>query len=170
MRCSPTVSFRLTYMIIVRLFSWLALLTRTGSAKNIEILVLRHEISILRRQVGTARPLARSRYVVRTGAIAAPRTAPAPHRHTRRHTGLAPPFGRPEMELPPLNGRPTIDDELRDLVVRLVRENPRWGIAASGVNSPGSATVSAQARSCASLPPPASAPHPDVPTPIGVPS
>lgn len=56
MRCSPTVSFRLTYMIIVRLFSWLALLTRTGSAKNIEILVLRHEISILHRQVGTARP------------------------------------------------------------------------------------------------------------------
>lgn len=43
--------FRLTYLITARLFDWLGLLARSSTAKDIEILVLRHEVSILRRQV-----------------------------------------------------------------------------------------------------------------------
>jgi hypothetical protein len=54
--CSPTVLFRLTYLITVRLFGWLGLLLRRSTVKDVEILVLRHEVSVLRRQVGTPRP------------------------------------------------------------------------------------------------------------------
>jgi hypothetical protein len=54
--CSPTVLFRLTYFITVRLFGLLGLLLRRSTTKDVEILVLRHEVSVLRRQVGTPRP------------------------------------------------------------------------------------------------------------------
>src|SRR4030088_2064588 len=42
-------------MISVKVFSWLGLLARTTGAKDVEILLLRHEISVLRRQVGKPR-------------------------------------------------------------------------------------------------------------------
>ena len=43
------VSLRLLYLILDRLLSWLLLLGRTSSSKNIELLVLRHEVALLRR-------------------------------------------------------------------------------------------------------------------------
>jgi putative transposase len=49
------VTFRLLYLIFVRLCGWLALLPRSDNAKNTEILVLRHQIAILRRQVRSPR-------------------------------------------------------------------------------------------------------------------
>src|SRR5689334_22250320 len=41
---------------MVRLFGWLALLARSDASKNVEILVLRHEIAVLRRQVARPKP------------------------------------------------------------------------------------------------------------------
>ncbi len=43
--------FRLLYLITIRLFGWLALLASSTAAKNVEILILRHEVAVLRGQV-----------------------------------------------------------------------------------------------------------------------
>jgi putative transposase len=45
------VLFRLLYLIAVTVSGWLGLLARPTAAKNIEILILRHEVTVLRRQV-----------------------------------------------------------------------------------------------------------------------
>jgi len=50
------VSLRLLYLIFDRLLSWLMLLGRTSSSKDIELLVLRHEVAILRRTNSQAPP------------------------------------------------------------------------------------------------------------------
>jgi hypothetical protein len=43
-------------LVTVGLLGWLGLLFRGSTAKDVEILVLRHEVSVLRRQVGTTPP------------------------------------------------------------------------------------------------------------------
>jgi putative transposase len=49
------VTFRLLYLILVRLCGWLALLPRSDSDKDTEILVLRHQVAVLQRQVSSPR-------------------------------------------------------------------------------------------------------------------
>jgi putative transposase len=50
------VSVHLLYLITIPLFGWLVLLGRSQASKEVEIMVLRHEVMVLRRQVARPRP------------------------------------------------------------------------------------------------------------------
>jgi len=58
------VCVRLVYELLVKVLSWLALLARTSASRDAEILVLRHEFAVLRRQVGRPKPTWSDRAVI----------------------------------------------------------------------------------------------------------
>jgi putative transposase len=112
---------------LVRTLGWLVLLSRNRAAKNIEVVMLRHEVG---RAAPPGRPaatvMAGSSGALRAGAAAATRVrhrivTPAP-----LLAGTARPIGR-KWTYPNPAGRPPIEDEVRDLAIRLARENPSWG-------------------------------------------
>jgi putative transposase len=52
---SVLVSLRFAYLAVLRVFGWLALLARSDRAKDAEILILRHQVAVLQRQVNNPR-------------------------------------------------------------------------------------------------------------------
>src|SRR5690349_2755047 len=119
----------LAYRLLVTVLSWLALLARSSSAKDAEILVLRHEVAVLRR----INPRPRMSWTDRAILAALARIMPkglrawrivTPGTLLRWHRRLvAVKWRQPR---PP--GRPPIPEELVALIVRLARENTRWGV------------------------------------------
>jgi hypothetical protein len=47
--CGYSCQMRFAYMSVQRVFRWLALLARSNRAKDVEILILRHSVRVLRR-------------------------------------------------------------------------------------------------------------------------
>jgi putative transposase len=115
-------------MLMVWVFSWLVLLGRSQASREAEILVLRHEVMVLRRQVARPRLDSADRAVLaahtrlppaapRGSRLVTPGTLLAWHRRliTRKWT------------YPSRPGRPAAGQEVRGLVLRLAAENPAWG-------------------------------------------
>lgn len=122
------VSLRLLYLIFGQLLSWLTLLGRASSSKDIELLVLRHKVAVLRR----ANPRPRLDWADRALFAALIRRLPAslrghrlvtPATVLRWHHRLV----TKKWTYPNAGGRPPIDDAIAALIERLARENPTWG-------------------------------------------
>jgi putative transposase len=122
------VSLRLVYLIFDRLLDWLTLLGRTSSSKDVELLVLRHEVAVLRR----TNPKPRLDWADRAVLAALIRHLPAalrghrlvtPATVLRWHRRLV----TKKWTYPNRCGRPPLDDRIAALIERLARENPTWG-------------------------------------------
>jgi len=117
------------YLALRRLLELLVLLVRSDASKEVELLVLRHEVSVLRRQVKrrSFEPADRALLAAWSGLLprrrwnafgVTPETLLGWHRRLVARRWTYPHRGP---------GRPKVDDETTALVLRLGRENPRWG-------------------------------------------
>jgi transposase len=123
------MSASLLYLLLRQVLQMLSQIARDGGAKDVEILVLRHQVAVLRRQVTRpdlqpadrvvlavlSRLLPRHRW---SAFFVTPATLLRWHRElvARRWTY---PHAR--------TGRPPVDRQVRELVLRLAAENPTWG-------------------------------------------
>lgn len=123
------VLVRLIYRSLATLLSWLALLARSSASKNAEILTLRHEVSVLRR--GNPKPKIdwADRAVLAALARILPRTLRAhrivtPGTLLRWHQRMI----IKKWTQPKAPGRPPLAGELAELIVKLAKDNPSWGV------------------------------------------
>ena len=125
------MSLRLLYLIFIRVGGWLVHLGRSPASKNLELLVLRHEVAVLRRAAPRPRLDWADRAVLaalirhlptklRTHRLVTPGTVLRWHRRlvTRKWT------------YPNRTGRPPVSAEITAPIERLATENTGWGVPA----------------------------------------
>jgi putative transposase len=124
----PVLFWSLCYIVLRRVLRLAVLRFRSKEFKELEIVVLRHELAVLRRQVGRPELSAADSSVPCRGQPAASASELAlVSRHADDAASLAPPTGGEALDLS-RPGWPAADrGEIRALVLRLARENPRWG-------------------------------------------
>jgi putative transposase len=120
---------RLAYLTLCRSIQLLALLARGDAAKDLEILVLRHQLTVLRRKA----PRPKLEPADRALLAAISRVLPpacwscffvTPQTLLRWHRRLiAGAWTYPHRA----SGRPQLDADIQQLIIRLAKENPRWG-------------------------------------------
>jgi transposase InsO family protein len=122
---------RFAYMAVLRVFGWLALLARSNRAKDARILILRHQVAVLQRQVKTPRLSWADRAVLAALARLLPgtklrqlRLIVSPRTLLRWHADLV----RRRWSYPRrARGRPQTAAPVRALVLEMARDNPGWG-------------------------------------------
>ena len=120
---------RLAYLTLCRSIQLLVLLARGDAAKDLEILVLRHQLAVLRRQTPRPKLEPADRALLAAISRILPRSRwswffVTPETLLRWHRRLvAGAWTYPHHQ----TGRPPLDQQVQQLIVRLARENPRWG-------------------------------------------
>jgi putative transposase len=122
------VSSRLLYLIFLQLLNLLLLLGHSSASKDVELLVLRPEVAVLRR----TNPTPRLDWADRAVFAALVRRVP---QMLRRHRLVTPGtilrwhrrLVAKKWTYPNRVGRPLVPDTVVSLIERMARENPRWG-------------------------------------------
>jgi putative transposase len=125
------MSMRLSYLAVLRVLGWLALLARSDRAKDAEILILRHQVAVLQRQVKRPRLSWADRAVLAALARLLPggqlrqlRLIVSPRTILRWHASLV----RQRWAYPRRTpGRPRTAQAIRALVLEMARDNTGWG-------------------------------------------
>jgi putative transposase len=119
----------LLYILTRRVLALLVLRVRSDRAKDLEIVVLRHELAVLRRQVARPELSDTDRVFLAAASRLLPRRSwPSffitPKALLRWHRRLVTRRWTYPRRGP---GRPHLDPEVAALILRFARENPRWG-------------------------------------------